>query len=53
MPNMHATIKSFVQQFKYEPAVNGRLQLDGIKYLIILRFTTASATLCGKGGSLK
>lgn len=31
---MYETIKNFAQQFKYEPEVNGQLQLDGIKTFI-------------------
>lgn len=31
---MHETIKNFAKQFQYEPEVNGRLQLDGIRTFI-------------------
>jgi len=31
---MHETIKNFAQQFKYEPKINGQLQLGGVKTFI-------------------
>jgi glucose/mannose-6-phosphate isomerase len=36
MAEMRETIKNFAEQFKYEPEISGRLQIEGIKTFIVV-----------------